>query len=149
MNPWLTFSGCIPTAETGQIHGDSWAGRVACRRNHQDLILPGECSDLTGHSPQLDIDLTAKLNRDLAELPLSHAAITLTSSSSDPGVGQKQVKRVLREARELCWPKSCRRLSGPNSMAGQTPLKRTGVMSTQQWRNQSYRDPALLILLGD
>jgi hypothetical protein len=74
---------------------------VACRRNHQDLILPGECSDLTGHSPQLDIDLTAKLNRDLAELPLSHAAITLTSSSSDPGVGQKQVERVLREAREL------------------------------------------------
>jgi hypothetical protein len=34
-------------------------------------------------------------------------------------------------------------------MAGQTPLKRTGVMSTQQWRNQNYRDPALLILLGD
>ena len=33
--------------------------------------------------------------------PLTHAAITITNASSEPGVGQKQVERVLREAREL------------------------------------------------
>jgi len=82
-----------------------------------------------------------------AEVPLTHAAITLTSSSSDPGVGQKQVERVLREARELVLAEDPP--PAPNYMADKTPLKRTGVMSTQQLRNEYYRDPALPILLGD
>jgi hypothetical protein len=34
-------------------------------------------------------------------------------------------------------------------MADKTPLKRIGVMSTRDLRNEYYRDPALPILLGD
>ena len=34
-------------------------------------------------------------------------------------------------------------------MADKTPLKRVGVMSTRDLRNEYYRDPALPILLGD
>jgi hypothetical protein len=34
-------------------------------------------------------------------------------------------------------------------MADKTPLKRMGVMSTRDLRNEYYRDPALPILLGD
>ena len=81
------------------------------------------------------------------DTPLTHAAITVTSASSEPGVGQKQVERVLRDARELVLAED--QPPAPNYMADKTPLKRLGVMSTQQLRNEYYRDPALPILLGD
>jgi hypothetical protein len=81
------------------------------------------------------------------EVPLTHAAITVTNASSDPGVGQKQVERVLREAGELVLAEDAP--PAPNYMAGKTPLKRMGVMSTRDLRNEYYRDPALPILLGD
>jgi hypothetical protein len=81
------------------------------------------------------------------DTPLTHAAITVTNASSEPGVGQKQVERVLREARELVLAED--KPPAPNYMADKTPLKRLGVMSTQQLRNEYYRDPALPILLGD
>ena len=35
------------------------------------------------------------------DVPLTQAAITVTSASSEPGLGQKQVERVLLEARKL------------------------------------------------
>ena len=35
------------------------------------------------------------------EQNLHHAAITVTNASSEPGVGQKQVERVLQQANEL------------------------------------------------
>ena len=82
-----------------------------------------------------------------SEVPLTHAAITITSASSEPGVGQKQVERVLREARELVLAEDAP--PAPNYMADKTPLKRKGVMSTRDLRNEYYRDPALPILLGD
>jgi hypothetical protein len=62
-------------------------------------------------------------------------------------VGQKQVERVLREARELVLAEDAP--PAPNYMADKTPLKRMGVMSTRDLRNEYYRDPALPILLGD
>lgn len=81
------------------------------------------------------------------DVPLTYASITLTSAGSEPGVGQKQVERVLREAGELIFAED--QPPAPNFMAVRTPLKRLGVMSTQQLRNEYYRDPALPILLGD
>jgi hypothetical protein len=81
------------------------------------------------------------------DVPLTHAAITVTSASSEPGVGQRQVERVLREARELVSAEDAP--PAPNYMADKTPLKRIGVMSTRDLRNEYYRDPALPILLGD
>ncbi|MFN9630194.1 MAG: ATP-binding protein [Cyanobacteriota bacterium] len=81
------------------------------------------------------------------EIPLTYASITLTSASSEPGIGQKQVERVLREAGELVLAED--QPPAPNFMAVRTPLKRDGVMSTQRLRNEYYRDPALPILLGD
>ena len=82
-----------------------------------------------------------------SEVPLTHAAITVTSASSEPGVGQKQVERVLREARELILPEDSP--PAPNYMADKTPLRNKGVMSTRDLRNEYYRDPALPILIGD
>jgi hypothetical protein len=57
------------------------------------------------------------------------------------------VERVLREARELVLAEDAP--PAPNYMADKTPLKRMGVMSTRDLRNEYYRDPALPILLGD
>ncbi|MFM7547419.1 MAG: hypothetical protein ACKO8I_00800, partial [Cyanobacteriota bacterium] len=54
---------------------------------------------------------------------------------------------MLREARELVLAED--QPPAPNYMADKTRLKRLGVMSTQQLRNEYYRDPALPILLGD
>lgn len=81
------------------------------------------------------------------EAPLVHAAVTITNASSEPGVGQKQVERVLREAGELILPDDAP--PAPNYMADKTPLRRCGVMSSRDLRNEYYRDPALPILIGD
>ncbi|KKZ13991.1 MAG: hypothetical protein TQ37_02560 [Candidatus Synechococcus spongiarum 15L] len=81
------------------------------------------------------------------EVSLVHAAITVTNASSEPGVGQKQVERVLREAGELILPDDAP--PAPNYMADKTPLRRLGVMSSRDLRNEYYRDPALPILIGD
>lgn len=81
------------------------------------------------------------------EAPLVHAAITITNASSEPGVGQKQVERVLREAGELILPDDAP--PAPNYMADKTPLRRCGVMSSRDLRNEYYRDPALPMLIGD
>jgi len=71
----------------------------------------------------------------------------VSSASSEPGVGQKQVERVLREARELILPEDSP--PAPNYMADKTPLRNKGVMNTRDLRNEYYRDPALPILIGD
>ena len=81
------------------------------------------------------------------DVPLVHAAVTVTNASSEPGVGQKQVERVLRDAGELRLPDDAP--PAPNYMADKTPLRRLGVMSSRDLRNEYYRDPALPILIGD
>ncbi len=81
------------------------------------------------------------------EVALVHAAITVTNASSEPGVGQKQVERVLREAGELILPDDAP--PAPNFMADKTPLRRCGVMSSRDLRNKYHRDPALPILIGN
>ncbi|MEB3300700.1 MAG: hypothetical protein VKN56_01885 [Cyanobacteriota bacterium] len=72
-------------------------------------------------------------------MSLTRAAIPVTSASSEPQVGQKQGGLELAEDAP----------PAPNYMADKTPLKRIGVMSTRDLRNEYYRDPALPILLGD
>jgi len=81
------------------------------------------------------------------ETPLTHAAITATNASSEPGAGQKQVERLLGESGKLILPDD--QPPEPNYMANKTPLKRWGVMSSQHLRNEYYRDPGLPILIGN
>lgn len=81
------------------------------------------------------------------EQNLQHAAITVTNASSEPGVGQKQVERVLQQANELILADG--QPPSPNYMADKTSLRRQGVMSTLDLRDEYYRNPSLPILLGD
>ena len=80
-------------------------------------------------------------------MPLTHAAITVTTPAVSLVLARRQVERALREARELVLADDAP--PAPNYMADKTPLKRMGVMSTRDLRNEYYRDPALPILLGD
>ncbi len=81
------------------------------------------------------------------DTPLTHATVTITNASSEPGIGQKQVERVLRDANELVLPED--NPPAPNYMADKTPLKRRGEMSMRDLRNEYFRDPCLPILIGD
>ena len=77
---------------------------------------------------------------------LAHSAIDVHSTSDQPGAGQRQIVRALRDLRKL------RRLEDePDSQAyvrDRTPLKK-GQMTTLALRDEFRRDPALPILVGD
>ncbi len=81
-----------------------------------------------------------------SEVDLAHSAIDIHSASNQPGAGQRQIVRVLRDLRKL-------RLSedepdSPAYVRDRTPLKK-GQITTLTLRDEFRRDPALPILIGD
>ena len=78
---------------------------------------------------------------------LAHTAIDIPSTSDQPGAGQNQVVRVLRELGKL-------RLSEdspdqPAYVRDATPLKVKGEITTQALRTEFRRNPKLPILVGN
>ena len=81
-----------------------------------------------------------------SDVDLAHTAIDVHSASEQPGAGQKQIIRSLRDLNKL-------RLSedepdSPAYIRDRTPLKK-GQISTFALRNEFRRDPALPTLVGD
>ena len=77
---------------------------------------------------------------------LAHSAIDIHSTSDQPGAGQQQIVRALRDLKKL-------RLSedepdSPSYVRDRTPLKK-GQITTLALRDEFRRDPALPILVGD
>ena len=77
---------------------------------------------------------------------LAHSAIDAHSASDQPGTGQQQIVRALRDLRKL-------RLSedepdSPAYIRDRTPLKK-GQITTLSLRDEFQRDSALPILIGD
>ena len=77
---------------------------------------------------------------------LAHSAIDVHSTSDQPGAGQQQIVRALRDLKKL-------RLSedepdSPSYVRDRTPLKK-GQITTLALRDEFRRDPALPILVGD
>ena len=77
---------------------------------------------------------------------LAHSAIDVHSTSEQPGAGQQQIVRALRELKKL-------RLSedepdSPSYVRDRTPLRK-GQITTLALRDEFRRDPALPILVGD
>ena len=77
---------------------------------------------------------------------LAHSAIDMQSASDQPGAGQLQIVRALRDLKKL-------RLSedepdSPAYVRDRTPLKK-GQMTTLALRGEFRRDPALPMLIGD
>lgn len=80
------------------------------------------------------------------DVDLAHTTVEIPSASAEPGSGQRQVVRALRENQKV-------RLSedepdSPAYIRDRTPL-RNGEMSTRALREEFRRDPALPILIGD
>ena len=77
---------------------------------------------------------------------LAHSAIDMQSASDQPGAGQLQIVRALRDLKKL-------RLSedepdSPAYVRDRTPLRK-GQMTTLALRGEFRRDPALPMLIGD
>ncbi len=77
---------------------------------------------------------------------LAHSAIDLPATSAQPGAGQQQVIRALRELRKLRLPED--EPDSPTYVRDRTPL-RHGQMTTLALREEFRRDPALPIMSGD
>ena len=77
---------------------------------------------------------------------LDHSAIDLPATSDQPGAGQQQVVRALRELRKLRLAED--EPDAPTYVRDRTPLRR-GQMTTLALREEFRRDPALPIMSGD
>ena len=83
---------------------------------------------------------------DGADEDLGHTVVEIQSAAANPGDGQLQVVRILREMQKI-------RLSGddpdsPTYIRDRTPLKR-GEITTATLREEFRRDPSLPMLVGD
>ena len=81
-----------------------------------------------------------------SDVDLAHSAIDVHSSSDQPGAGQQQIVRTLRDLNKL-------RLSedepdSPAYVRDRTPLKK-GQITTLSLRDEFRRDPTLPTLIGD
>jgi hypothetical protein len=88
----------------------------------------------------------SKARLEGATVDLEHAAVELPSAGADPGKGQQQVVRALRDNHKLRLPDDDP--DSPTYIRDRTPLKR-GQISTAQLRSEFRRDPALPILAAD
>ena len=80
-----------------------------------------------------------------SDVDLAHSAIDIQSTSDQPGAGQQQIVRALRDLNKL-------RLSedepdSPAYVRDRTPLKK-GKITLRALRDEFRRDPALPILIG-
>lgn len=77
---------------------------------------------------------------------LAHTVIEMQSTSDQPGAGQRQIERALRELNKLRLPED--EPDSPAYIRDRTPL-RGGEVSTWKLREEFRRDPALPILVAD
>lgn len=79
-------------------------------------------------------------------IDLAHTAMEIPSAAADPGAGQRQVVRALRDNKKLRT--SDDQPDSPAYIRDRTPL-RQGQITTLALRDEFRRDPALPILIGD
>ena len=146
---------------------DEMRRKIYHRLALRELKRPERLIDLAEHQQAQVRELEARSEQELAiaiqqcyrhlfypsrdriggnDVDLTHSAIDMHSASHQPGAGQQQVVRALRDLGKL-------RLSedepdSPTYIRDRTPLKR-GQITTLELRNEFQRDPALPILIGD
>ena len=141
--------------------------KVVHRLALQELKKPTRLEDLAGHQQTKVCELESKSEQELAvaiqqcyrhifypsrnrvgssEIDLAHSAIEMHSASDQPGAGQRQIVRALRDLTKLQLSED--EPSSTSYIRDRTPLKR-GQMTTRALRDEFRRDPALPILIGD
>ena len=141
--------------------------RMRLRLALQRLKDPGRLVNLADHQQEKIRDLEAKSEQELAiaiqqcyrhvfypsrdrlgtkGIDLAHTAVDMPSASAQPGDGQRQIARALRDLKKLRFPDD--QPDAPTYVRDRTPLRK-GEMTTRALRNEFRRDPTLPILLGD
>ncbi len=146
---------------------DAMRRRMRSRLALQRLKAPNRLVDLAEHQQEKIRDLEARSEQELAisvqacyrhvfypsrnrigtrGVDLAHTAIDIPSASNQPGAGQQQVARALRDLKKLRFPED--EPDAPTYVRDRTPLRK-GQMTTAALRDEFRRDPALPMLLGD
>ena len=133
----------------------------------RELKKPERLIDLAEHQQAKVRELEARSEQELAlaiqqcyrhvfypsrnrvgasDVDLAHSAIDVHSTSDQPGVGQLQIVRALRELNKLRMSED--EPDSPAYVRDRTPLKK-GQITTLGLRDEFRRDPALPILIGD
>ena len=81
-----------------------------------------------------------------SDVDLAHSAIDVHSASDQPGAGQIQIVRALRDLNKLRLPED--EPDSPAYVRDRTPLKK-GQITLLALRDEFRRDPALPILIGN
>ena len=81
-----------------------------------------------------------------SDVDLAHSAIDIHSTSEQPGAGQQQIVRALRDLNKLRLSED--EPNSPTYVRDRTPLKK-GQITLRALRDEFRRDPALPILIGD
>jgi hypothetical protein len=146
---------------------DDMKRRMARRLALEDLRRPERMTDLAEHQRNRLLEFHQKSEQELAvsiqqtyrhtfypsrtrmegvEVEMAHTAIEVQNASANPGDGQRQVVRILREIKKLRLPEDF-----PDSavfIRDRTPLKK-GQITTLELRAEFRRDTALPMLVGD
>ena len=133
----------------------------------RELKKPERLTDLAEHQQAKVRELEARSEQELAiaiqqcyrhifypsrdrvgveGVDLAHSAIDMHSASDQPGAGQRQIERALRDLGKLRLPED--EPDSPAYVRDRTPLKK-GEITTWALRDEFRRDPALPILIGD
>ena len=142
--------------------------RKTCRRLAlRELKKPERLVDLAEHQQAQVRELEVRSQHELAiviqncyrhvfypsrnrvsgsHVDLAHTAIDLHSTSDQPGAGQRQVVRALRDLNKLRLSED--EQDSPAYVRDRTPLKK-GEITTLALRDEFRRNPALPILIGD
>ena len=133
----------------------------------RELKKPERLTDLAEHQQAKVRELEARSEQELAiaiqqcyrhifypsrdrvgveGVDLAHSSIDMHSASDQPGVGQRQIERALRDLGKLRLPED--EPDSPAYVRDRTPLKK-GEITTLALRDEFRRDPALPILIGD
>ncbi len=146
---------------------DAMRRRMRSRLALQRLKEPDRLVDLAQHQQERIRDLEARSEQELAisvqqcyrhvfypsrnrigsgGVDLAHTAIDMPSASHQPGAGQQQVARALRDLKKLRFSED--EPDAPTYVRDRTPLRK-GQMTTAALRDEFRRDPGLPMLLGD
>lgn len=146
---------------------DPMQRRMRVRLALQRLKAPDRLRSLAAHQQETVLALESKSEQELAVavqqcyrhvfypsrdrlgtkgIDLAHTAVDMPSASAQPGNGQRQIARALRDLKKLRFPDD--EPDAPNYVRDRTPLRK-GEMTTRALRNEFRRDPKLPILLGD
>ena len=147
--------------------GDAMRRRMRCRLALQLLKAPDRLAQLPEHQQEKIRDMEARSEQELAIAvqqcyrhvfypsqnrlgthggDLAHTAVDMPSASNQPGAGQQQIARALRDLRKLRFSED--EPDAPTYVRDRTPLRK-GQMTTLALRDEFRRDPVLPMLLGD